>query len=101
MLAAIGAPVQSFRLVQLWATVATLVLAPLFFGSVDLIWVALWTVVLAIGCICGIGRQINVSQRRALYGFLIVCSTYAVVAVIQIVPGLIGGFDDPSWQRAS
>jgi O-antigen ligase len=93
--------VRSFRLVQLWATIATLTLAPLFFGSVDLIWVALWTIVLSIGCLCGLARQTNVWQRRALYTFTGICIAYAVLAAIQIAPNLIAGLDDPIWQRAS
>jgi O-antigen ligase len=43
----------------------------------------------------------NVWQRRILYAFVGLCSAYALVAVIQIVPHFIAGLDDPIWQRAS
>ena len=71
---------QTLSLIQLWATIAALSLAPLFFGSVDHLWVALWTVVLSIGTLCGIARPMGVWQRRILYFFLAGSGTYALVA---------------------
>ena len=92
---------QTFRSIQLWATISALTLAPLFFGSVDQFWIALWVVVLAVGTLCGAARQINVQQRRILYAFVSVCIAYALVAVVQIVPDFIAGIGDPIWNRAS
>ena len=86
---------QTFRSIQLWATIAALTLAPLFFGSVDQFWIALWIVVLAVGTLCGIARQLNVRQRRILFAFASVCIIYALVAVVQIVPDFITGIGDP------
>jgi O-antigen ligase len=100
--AVIEASVQTFRSIQLWATIAALTLAPLFFGSVDHLWIALWTVVLSIGTLCGVAKPMSVWQRRILYSFLAVCGAYALVAVVQMVPHFIAdGLDDPIWQRAS
>jgi O-antigen ligase len=93
--------VQTFRSIQLWATTAALTLAPLFFGSVDQFWIALWTVVLSVGTFCGAARQINIRQRRILFAFVSVCIIYALVAVAQIVPDFITGIGDPIWNRAS
>jgi O-antigen ligase len=100
-MAAIEATVRTFRSIQLWATVAALSLAPLFFGSVDNLWVALWTVVLSVGTLCGATRPMSVWQLRILYVFMSGCAGYALVAVIQIVPDYITGLSDPIWQRAS
>ena len=33
----------TFSSIQLWTTIVVLILAPLFFGSVDLLWIAVWT----------------------------------------------------------
>jgi len=93
--------VQTFRSIQLWATISALTLAPLFFGSVDQFWIALWIVVLAVGTLCGGARQINVRQRRILFAFVSVCTAYALVAVVQIVPDFIAGIGDPIWNRTS
>lgn len=92
---------QAIRSIQLWATITALSLAPLFFGSVDRLSIALWTVVLSFGCLCGTARPASAWQRRILYTFIGVCGAYALVAVTQIVPHVIDGLDDPIWQRAS
>src|SRR5437899_2965753 len=39
-------PVETFKSIQLWLTIAVFGLAPLFFGSVDQVWVAIWTILL-------------------------------------------------------
>src|ERR1700730_4779378 len=94
-------PAETFRSIQLWLTIAVLVLAPLFFGSVDLFWVAIWTILLSISVLCGAAGPIRPGQGRILFVFLAVCCIYASVAVVQILPHVIDRFDDPSWQRAS
>ncbi len=92
---------ESLRQVQLWATVCVLVLAPLFFGSVDQFWIALWIVALSIATVLGVSVSLNVVQARIVWAFLGVCLVYAVVAVIQVVPQLLASLDDPIWQRAN
>jgi len=82
-------------------TIAVLVLAPLFFGSVDLFWGAVWTILLSISVACGAAGPIDPGQGRILFVFLALCSVYAVVAVVQIVPGVVDRLDDPSWREAN
>jgi O-antigen ligase len=94
-------PADTFRSVQLWVTIAVTVLAPLFFGSVDLFWVAIWTILLSISVLCGAAGPMSPVQGRVLFGFLAVCCAYASVAVVQILPHVIDRFDDPSWQQAN
>lgn len=92
---------QTIRLIQLWTTIAVLCLAPLFFGSVDQVWVAIWTAALSIATLCGPTAPIGISQRRVLVAFLLVCGAYALVAVAQVTPDLFGRLNDPIWQRAN
>jgi O-antigen ligase len=94
-------PAETLGSIQLWVTIAVLALAPLFFGSVDLFWVAIWTALLSISVICGAAGPINPGQGRILFFFLALCCFYASVALVQVLPHLIEGFDDPSWQRAN
>jgi O-antigen ligase len=94
-------PVAMFRLIQLWTAVGVVVLAPLFFGSVDLFWIAVWTILFSISVLCGVGAPMNTAQSRILFGFLALCGVYALVAVLQVVPHVVGQLDDPSWQRAN
>ena len=61
-------PVGTLRSVQLWTTIAALVLAPLFFGSVDLFWVVVWTILLSLGVLCG---TVAPSMQSAQGGLLI------------------------------
>src|SRR5215471_6158830 len=93
-------PMETFRSVQLWLTVAALTLAPLFFGSVDQLSVAIWTVLLSAVTLIGPARPFEGAQSRILWTFFGVCAVYALVATVQVVPGLIGQLDDPIWQRA-
>lgn len=93
-------PVETFKSIQLWLTVAALTLAPLFFGSVDQLWVAIWVVLLSISTLIGAQGPLSAAQRRVLSGFLAVSSAYALVAIAQVAPNLIRQFDDPIWGRA-
>src|SRR6516162_3640491 len=93
-------PVEIFRSIQFWLTVASLCLAPLFFGSVDQVWVAIWTLLLSAAVICGWSGPMGVRQARLLVVFLILCSAYALVAIVQIVPHAIDRLNDPVWRRA-
>jgi O-antigen ligase len=92
--------VPFLRPVQFWVTVVVLALAPLLFGSVDLLWVVVWTLLLSISTLCGVATPMGVAQGRILSGFLALCGLYALVAIVQIIPGLIPPLNDPSWQRA-
>jgi O-antigen ligase len=87
--------------IQLWTAIVALVLAPLFFGSVDLFWVAAWIILLSISALCGAAGAMRSRQSQILYGFLVVCGAYAVVAFIQITPHVIDQLNDPIWQRAN
>ncbi|HTO66326.1 MAG TPA: O-antigen ligase family protein [Bradyrhizobium sp.] len=94
-------PVETFRSVQLWLTVAALTLAPLFFGAVDQLSVAIWTVLLSVVTLVGPARPLEPAQGRILWIFILVCAAYALVAALQVTPELLGQFADPIWQRAS
>jgi O-antigen ligase len=93
--------VATFSSIQLWATIVVLVLAPLFFGSVDLFWIAVWAILLSISALCGVAAPMGVGQSRILFGFLALCGIYALVAIVQIVPHIVDQLDDPSWRRAN
>jgi hypothetical protein len=66
-------PVETFRSIQLSLTGAALIVAPLLFGSVDQLWVAVWTVLLSISTMCGAAGRISTVQSRVLFGFLAAC----------------------------
>ena len=88
--------------IQLWTTIVVLILAPLFFGSVDLFWIATWTILLSISALCGVAAADGYSQQsQILYGFLALCSIYALVAIIQITPNVLEQLNDPIWRRAN
>jgi O-antigen ligase len=87
--------------IQHWATACVLVLAPLFFGSVDQFWIAIWIVALSITTVLGVSVPLNIVQSRIVWFFLSGCLIYAIVAVIQVVPGLLVTLDDSIWQRAN
>jgi O-antigen ligase len=93
--------VAMFSSIQFWTTVVVLVLAPLFFGSVDLFWIAIWTVLLSIGALCGVAAPMSAGQSRIWFGFLALCGIYALVAIVQIVPNVVEQLNDPSWRRAN
>jgi O-antigen ligase len=87
--------------IQLWLTIVALTLAPLFFGSVDPLWMVIWSLVLSISTICGVVVPIGARQKRVVLVFLAICCAYALVAIIQVVPNLNASLADPIWQRAS
>ena len=89
------------RSIQLWIPVVVIVLAPLFFGSVDLFWVVVWTILLSASVSTGVVASLDSAQSRLLLGFLAVCGVYALVAVVQIIPNSLEPFADPIWRRAS
>jgi O-antigen ligase len=91
--------VKAIRAVQFWVTLAALTLAPLFFGSVDRVWVSAWTVVLSFGMVCGVAAAPNARQRRVLMIAALLAGAYGVVAIIQVLPGLPDGVGDPIWAR--
>jgi O-antigen ligase len=93
--------VAMFSSIQFWTTAAVLVLAPLFFGSVDLFWIAIWTVLLSIGALCGVAAPMSAGQSRIWFGFLALCGIYALVAIVQVVPNVVEQLNDPSWRRAN
>lgn len=89
------------RSVQFWTTIVVLVLAPFFFGSVDLFWVTVWTILLSISALCGVGVRMHDEQSRIFRYFIGLCGVYAFVSIIQVLPL---GFDpviDPVWHRAN
>jgi hypothetical protein len=94
-------PAETFSSIQLWLTIPVVCLAPLFFGSVDHLWVAIWTAILSISTLCGVAQPLSAGQSRILFAFLALCFAYAFVAIVQVVPHLIDQLNDPSWQRAN
>jgi len=94
-------PVAMFSSIQLWTTIIALVLAPLFFGSVDLFWVAVWTILLSISVLCGVAAPIDTGQSRVLFGFFALCGIYTLVAIVQITPHVVDQLNDPSWRQAN
>jgi O-Antigen ligase. len=94
-------PIAAFKSIQLWTTIVVLVLAPLFFGSVDLFWIAVWIILLSISVMCGVTTPLGTAQSRILFGFLALCGVYALVAIIQVTPHLVDQLNDPSWRRAN
>jgi O-antigen ligase len=94
-------PVETFGSIQLWITAAVLVLAPLFFGSVDLFWVAIWTLLLSASALCGVALPMGTAQSRIVLVFLALCCAYALVAIVQVAPHVIDELNDPIWQRAN
>jgi hypothetical protein len=92
--------VETVRSVQLWVTVGALTVAPLAFGSVDQLWIAVWTVMLSLSTLLAVPTPLGARQAGILLRFLIVCFAYALVAVIQVTPRLLDQFDDPLWREA-
>jgi len=94
-------PVAMFSSIQLWTTIAALILAPLFFGSVDLFWIAVWAILLSISVLCGAAVPMDTGQSRVLFGFFALCGIYTLVAIVQITPHVVDQFNDPSWRQAN
>ena len=57
------------RSIQLGLTVIPLCLAPLFFGSVDRLSVAVWVALLSAAMLCGVAFPTNAAQRRSTWLF--------------------------------
>jgi O-antigen ligase len=81
--------------------IVVLALAPLFFGSVDLFWVATWTIALSLSAICGLGIWLNAGQCRIFCAFLGVCGLYLLVSLIQVLPLGLNSWNDPIWNRTN
>lgn len=90
---------QAFERVQLGLTVSALVGGPLAFGSVDPLWLTIWSIVLSASVLCGLGAPVGPQQRGILLLFLAVCGVYALVAVLQVAPNVAPSLNDPIWQR--
>jgi O-antigen ligase len=86
--------------IQLWTTVVVLVLTPLLFGSVDLFWVAFWTIPLSIGALTCLALPMARAQNNILVVFVILCAVYGLVCIVQITPNLFSGLNDPIWDQA-
>src|SRR6266702_2891487 len=93
--------VAMFSSIQLWTTVVALILAPLFFCSVDLFWVAVWAILLSISVLCGVAAPMDTGQSRVLFGFFALCGIYTLVAIVQITPHVVDQLNDPSWRQAN
>jgi O-antigen ligase len=92
--------VKAIGTVQLWLTIAALTLAPLFFGSVDRVWVSVWAVVLSFGTICAAAAApINAAQRWIVVGICLLAAAYAAVALLQVLPSPLSGDSDSIWLR--
>jgi O-antigen ligase len=91
----------TFRTSQLWVTLTALVLSPLFFGSIDQLWVPLWTVLLSISALLGLATPLNAVQTRVMIAFLCIAGEYALVAALQVVPNVLPGVTDPIWVQSS
>ena len=77
-----------------------LVLAPVVFGSVDLFWVVVWTILLSISVLCGVGVRMQTGQSRIFCAFIGLCGVYGIVSIIQVVPLGLDQLNDPTWRRA-
>jgi O-antigen ligase len=94
-------PVAMLSSIQLWTAIVALILAPLFFGSVDLFWIAVWAILLSISVLCGVAAPMDTGQSRVLFGFFALCGIYTLVAIVQITPHVIDQLNDPSWRQAN
>jgi O-antigen ligase len=91
----------ALKSIQLWITMAVLVLAPLFFGSVDLFWNVFWVLLLSIGLLAGSSTRLNSFQWQIFAGFLALCAIYGLAALVQVTPGAFGKSGDPIWARVN
>jgi O-antigen ligase len=92
---------RAFRSMQLWTTIFVLASSPFFFGSIDQLWVAIWTILLSTSVLFGLATPLNSAQMRVLAVFLSVCCFYAVVAAVQVTPDILPTFSDPIWRRSN
>jgi O-antigen ligase len=91
----------TFRKFQLWTAVFALAVSPFFFGSVDQLWIALWTILLSVSTLSGLTTTLNVAQSRVAATFLCICAGYAAIAAVQVNPALLSAFSDPLWHRSA
>jgi O-antigen ligase len=89
-----------FGSIQFWTTALVFVLAPIPFGSVDLFWVCLWTILLSFATFAGLSQPIGSRQLRVLVAFLTLCALYGVVAIVQISRIPVESLVDPIWRQA-
>src|SRR5260370_27313997 len=94
-------PVAMFSSIQFWMTIAALILAPLFFGSVDLFWIAVWAILLSISVLCGVAAPMNTGQSWLLFCFFSLCGIYTLVAIVQSISHVVTQFNDPSCRKES
>ena len=66
-----AAVTDKLKSMQQWATACVLVLAPLFFGSVDQFWIAILLVTLSFTTILGVSVPLNIVQARVVWAVLI------------------------------
>lgn len=92
---------MTFRSFQLWTTVFALALSPFFFGSVDQIWIALWTIVLSASTLSGLTARLTVAQSCVVTAFLGICAGYAAIAAVQVSPTILSKFSDPVWYQSA
>src|SRR3569833_917806 len=90
---------ETLRPVQLWVSVTALVLAPLPFGSIDQLSIAVWAIVLSISTLLGAAAPVNTVQLRIVMMFVAVCAVYALVAALQVTPHFFSQFSDPIWHQ--
>ena len=91
---------MTLKSAQLWLTLCVGVLSPLPFGSVDVFWIATWTLLLAVGGLLSVAVVLTKAQAPILLAFLAVCSIYAAVALFQIMPNPPASLSNPIWSSA-
>ncbi len=76
------------------------VLAPLPLGSVDLAWVCIWTVLLAVSLATA---RVDHSCKADLWFMTPILAAIAAIALIvwiQVSPNPVSNFQDPAWSNA-
>ena len=94
-------PVETFRSIQLWTTIVALILAPLFFGSVDLFWIAVWAILLSISVLCGVAAPMGTGRAGCCSAFLLCAAFTRWWRSSRSLPNVIDQLDDPIWRRAN
>src|SRR5712691_9772034 len=94
-------PVAMFSSIQLWTTVVALILAPLFFGSVDLFWIAVWAILLSISVLCRVAALMDPGESGVLFGFFALWGIYTVVAIVEMPPHVVDQFNVPGWRQGN
>jgi O-antigen ligase len=93
--------IEAVRRVQLGLALSAACLAPLPFGSVDQFWTIVWVAVLSLSIVGHPIAKLNSIQFAAMVVFLATCGLYALVAFLQVIPGLVGNSSNGIWQTAS